>query len=165
MKYLFLVAVFACSYLYSEPGFHLLGTLSANDSTDCYNEIKGLGDVNGDGLPDFMIGNPCGHSAYLFLGDSTFNYAPSVLFTTNGVPGNTYGKTVFSADWNGDGYNDIAIGQPNWAEGGQFGINGTGKVWVYWGGPELDTIPDLELVVANLDDNTGWFYQIGRAHV
>ena len=69
------------------------------------------GDVNGDGLSDFIVGangndaaaNNAG-AAYLFFGRTSINYSSSLTLTGTGA-GDAFGSVVSSAgDVNGDGY-------------------------------------------------------------
>ena len=49
-----------------------------------------------------------------------------------------YGSYMFSSDINNDGYNDIVISDPGFSQGGL-----TGKNYIYFGGAQFDTIPDV----------------------
>jgi len=163
MKYSFFAVLFLSLSLHAEQRLMQIDTMTAFQSTDCFTMISNLGDVNGDGYPDFAVGNPCDYCVYIFLGGDSFDLYPSITIRINTIGNATFGKTVCGDDWNGDGYSDIAIGQPHWWEGGQYGIINAGKVWIYWGGPTLDTIPDLELVVGDNEQNYGWNFLFGSA--
>lgn len=77
-----------------------------------------IGDANQDGYADIVIGAPGAASdagkVYIFLGgaDGTA-LTPSASFTGSDLLGN-FGAAVASAgDFNGDGYEDLAVGAPS----------------------------------------------------
>ncbi len=54
------------------------------------------------------------------------------------------GSAITALDFNGDGYYDLIVGEPGW-----------NRVWVFFGGPGFDTVPDLVLTgVAGSDFGT-----------
>ncbi len=142
--------------LFAEKGFYLLGTMTGQGINDCYYHVAGIGDVNGDGFDDAMVGASAGQYAHLFLGSADFDTIPDVIFK------NMYVGTICGDDWNCDGYSDIAIGDPLFSLGNRE-ILESGKVWIYFGGPQIDTIPDLELVVGDVEEFTGWYYRFGSS--
>lgn len=82
------------------------------------NHVAGIGDVNGDGKPDILVGTCCfSNKAYVIFGADTF---PSELdaSTLNGTNGfiltsstSTFGDCIAGiGDVNGDGYDDLAVG-------------------------------------------------------
>ncbi|MFK7754656.1 MAG: hypothetical protein AB8B51_19170 [Sedimentitalea sp.] len=97
------------------------------------------GDVNGDGLDDFIIGGPNALQgrglAYVVYGDANapFNLDPSALNGTNGFiiqgsqAGGFFGTSVHAAgDVNADGFDDVIIGAS--------GANQGGAAYVVFGG-------------------------------
>jgi hypothetical protein len=76
-----------------------------------------VGDVNGDGYGDMLIGAPKANSsngnAYLVLGNSSLtSYDLSNAFTFSGSESEEAGGSVAIGDVNGDGYGDMLIGAP-----------------------------------------------------
>ncbi len=70
-------------------------------------------------------------SAYEFVG------------TINGeVSGDQFGSAIATVDFNADGYPDMVVSAPAADDAGL----SSGKVYIYYGGPDADTIPDLHLV-------------------
>jgi hypothetical protein len=102
--------------------------------------VAGVGDVNGDGYDDWMVGAPYADATpgalfqdhgkgYLYLGGPTPNGVADFEFVGSAF-GYQLGTIVTGGDFDGDGFSDIAIG------------NGT-EVSVYRGGPSLDGTPEL----------------------
>jgi cysteine-rich repeat protein len=104
--------------------------------------LANLGDINGDGYADFLVGaslgTPGGH-AHLYLGSSSGPpSAPSV--TLSAPDGGLFGSSVAGVgDINGDGYPDVAVGA-------QGALNFTGKVYLYLGnGLGIAATPSISL--------------------
>jgi hypothetical protein len=67
--------------------------------------------------------------------------------------GDVFGRAVASAgDMNGDGYADFAVGAPGYAAGVALAV---GRVYVYFGGPAADLVPDLVLTGVAAGDQLG----------
>lgn len=104
------------SLLHSEAGsgFDLLGYSAA-----------AAGDVNADGVPDYIVGAPVGSYARVYSGaDHT------VLLTLPGVGGDFFGASVTGAgDVNGDGRADLLVGARNASDT----LTQAGKVYLFSG--------------------------------
>ncbi|MFZ1873827.1 MAG: integrin alpha, partial [Chania sp.] len=128
-------------------GFYLT---SSNSGTDALlgQSVRSAGDVNGDGIDDFLIGAPDADSngktnngaVYLVYGQEGGGFATNTdldaLVTAGqakkwvGANTNDYmGTNIGSGDWNGDGIQDIAI--PSW--GSDEGASNGGKFDIYYG--------------------------------
>jgi hypothetical protein len=76
---------------------------------------SGVGDINGDGHADFVVGTPDANSgrgaAELYLGTATgWDSVPSMTMTPSGVAANYMGSRVGGlGDTNGDGLADFAV--------------------------------------------------------
>ncbi len=119
--------------LYGTTSFPALITVNDINGTNGFlidtpgsSQVAGLGDVNGDGIGDFMIGTPhwSGESWIIFGRNSNYP-APldiSWLDGTNGFRTSSFAgsrpsyKVGGAGDINNDGYNDMLIG--NWAFSG-----------------------------------------------
>jgi hypothetical protein len=56
------------------------------------------------------------------------------------------GWVMTTLDWNGDGYDDLVINSIQWnPDGYPFTHNTYGKLYVYFGGPNFDNIPEMEI--------------------
>jgi len=108
------------------PDWYYEGDTGANFGLS----VAGVGDVNGDGLADIMVGAPAIDTVYLFMGyGSFFGYAlssPELSITKSGGFGSSIGP---AGDVNGDGYADVIVGAPSYVNGG----NAVGAAFVFLG--------------------------------
>jgi hypothetical protein len=110
--------------------------------------LDNLGDVNGDGYDDIIVGAPnnseyaaAAGKAYLFYGGNPMDTIPDWWYYGEDTL-QVLGEVVSNAgDFNGDGYKDIMIGDYMYKEG----FNYIGRAIVFFGGPDLDTIPDWQV--------------------
>ncbi|HHS50928.1 MAG TPA: hypothetical protein ENN07_07425 [candidate division Zixibacteria bacterium] len=118
--------------------------------------IEPVGDVNGDGFVDFIIGAPGSYQAsnysgkaYLYFGGT--DPSKPALELTGEKPGDRFGASVTAlGDISGNGFGDFAIGAPRNDDGGV----DAGKVYIYYGGKELSGAPDMVLTGERSND---WF--------
>jgi hypothetical protein len=96
------------------------------------------GDVNGDGFSDIVVGLPYGPgNVDIYFGGSPMDTLVDLtLFET--PPEEWFGCAVGTGDVNGDGYCDIVAAD-------FYKDSGKGAVYVYYGGPLLDQVPDVTL--------------------
>src|SRR5206468_4489269 len=108
------------------------------------------GDVDGDGLDDFLLGAPSGDlapggAAVLVFGRASFPPAIDLsrdlgslaLLLASGRDGGAAGAAVAGVgDLNGDGFPDLAVGAPE-AAGAAPESGRPGRVHIVFGGPSL----------------------------
>ena len=132
--------------------------------------VSGLGDVNGDGFGDVLIGAPyvngTSGAAYLVFGKAAFTTSSLELSSLDGTNGAVFQGTVFpdssgrfvsgTGDVNGDGFADMLIG--SWYSG----INGdrSGKADLVFGRSTFTTAP---IQLASLDGTNGITFVGGTA--
>jgi hypothetical protein len=128
-----------------------------------FGPVAGVGDVNGDGLADFIVGAASGASnlqlgfAHLYFG----NTSPSAaIWNGTAAPqridlvspddayafGGSFGATLAGAgDINGDGYGDFIIGAVAGANGGMAHVyfGGSGRITSDWNGATAPQRVDL----------------------
>ncbi len=114
--------------------------------------VAGVGDVNGDGYDDVLVGAPEQNLAtgqvFLYNGAADGNLTVGFQAGGNG-PGENFGRSVAPAgDFNNDGYADFVVGYP----GG--GPVGQGMVFVYRGGP---VSPAYEIAWAGISGQNSLF--------
>ncbi len=120
--------------------------------------LAGAGDVNGDGYGDVVIGaycwpeSACQGKAYLYLG-SAAGLATTPAWTITGAnAGDRLGLSLSGAgDVDGDGYDDVAVGAPDYP-----GETAQGKVDLYLGSPDgLGATPAWTVTGATTGDDLG----------
>lgn len=119
-----------------------MGTTAVRIESDNANALLGTsvsfaGDINGDGYGDLIAGAPAranGGSTgacLVFYGSATgITTTPSLIVTNPSAGANNFGYSVSGAgDVNGDGYSDVVIGAPAYANGHA----AEGAIYVYLG--------------------------------
>ena len=109
----------------------VLYSFDGDDADDGFGKsVSGVGDVNGDGLDDFVVGSKFGGtnnagSARVFSGGDG-----SVLYNFDGATSSEqFGRSVSGAgDVNGDGTPDLIVGAPFRASS-DFSVNGIASVF------------------------------------
>jgi len=106
--------------------------------------VAWVGDVNGDGYDDFLIGAfrypeiQSHGKGYLYFGGPALDAVEDLVIPPPAGNVGWFGVSVASAgDFNGDSYADFIIGAQN--------SGNEGKAFIYYGGPSLDATPDLTL--------------------
>ena len=142
--------------LFSQAAMQLLTSIESPFADDTFSwswgaNIKGNGDINGDGYNDIVLaGKPLGsvdgrREVQIYLGGSTLNTEPDYIIPdpSEAQPFsnfNTFAKAIaYNGDLNGDGYCDLVISDYS------YGWHEWGRVYVYFGGPDFNTTPDLIL--------------------
>lgn len=105
--------------------------------------VTALGDFNADGDPDFAASNPGGESprVRVYFGGSELDHLVDLEMGT-GLDYSWFGSVLSGGnDLNGDGHPDLAVG----AGKDNSGTGQDGRVYVYFGGPDVDFYRDVEL--------------------
>jgi len=139
------------AYLYlGGPGLDMRAPVEIADATltsESYfgSRVAAAGDLNGDGLDDWMI-SVYGYDSMkgmvnIYFGGSNFDTDPDIQITGPTADAGFGCSIAPLGDVNMDGYDDIIIGS---SYDDIAGID-AGRAYIYFGGPAMDTTPDLQL--------------------
>lgn len=143
-------------FVYGEIWLHKLFEISGEDPSSGFAiSTSGAGDYDGDGHGDVIVGeylhvfdSDTTGAAYLFFG----NHSRDCLLFNGFQNGEKFGYLVESAgDFNGDGYDDLLISAPEWRVAG----SRIGRVFLYFGGDDMDTEADLVFSLPAQDGRFG----------
>ena len=124
-----------CALVYSGATGVLINRLGCADSLDYLGvALAGLGDVNGDGVPDFAVGAPYAPvtgAVYVYSGSTRAVIRRLDGGLDAGLIGSRFGWAVAATgDLDGDGRGDLLVGAPLATSGG---IQRCGSVFAYSG--------------------------------
>ena len=138
-------------YLGKENGLHPTPEMSLAGSLTKgrFGESLATGDLTGDGIADLVVGAP-GQSlagaqsgaVYVFPGTADTLFDTEKVVTLQGSALDQFGTSVATCDFNGDGFEDLAVGAPT-ATSTSPSILSRGYVALFLGGPEgIGSYPD-----------------------
>ncbi|HKK73296.1 MAG TPA: hypothetical protein VKA86_19000 [Candidatus Krumholzibacteria bacterium] len=121
--------------------------------------VDHAGDVNGDGIGDFIAGAPFDNAlgaeagrAFVWFGGSSMSDRPDVVLD-DGSAGDWFGFSVAGiGDVDDDGYDDVAVGAPGDDPSGEK----SGAVYVYLGGPSFSGSSEPIFAGEVGGDRFGW---------
>jgi len=127
--------LFASQSAFADVDMDVLYTIEYPDSTRV-KTVTSVGDFNGDGYPDFLVSLGM-QGVCLFYGGPDFDTQPDLIFYEDvesfGV------RTCHLGDFNGDNIDDFAVSASS-----EHGVDYyTGKIYIFYGSTEPDTIADL----------------------
>jgi hypothetical protein len=125
------------------------GTVASQFLGEC---VADLGDINGDGYDDLIVGAP-GYSAnqgraYIYLGGPEPDATPDLTLTGEGGSGEFGARVAGCGDVNGDGFDEWMVAAPSYS-------SSTGRVYFYLGGTSLNGTADLTLTGSAAADQFG----------
>jgi len=147
------VAILVAVVVFAPPGVGaasitssvLIDPVGENNADFFGTAVSWVGDVNGDGYDDLLIGafrypeiGSLG-KAYLYFGGPALDRVADLVISPPAGGSGWFGVSVASAgDFNGDDHPDFIIGAQN--------SGYEGKAFIYYGGPALDAVPDVSLI-------------------
>jgi hypothetical protein len=133
--------------LFAQGQFKLLTTIHGENNGDSFSSIDAIGDIDGDGYDDFIIGDG-GKYVKLYFGGSPFDTLKCIKFL-QGERRRVYASCCGKGDLNGDGYNDFVLNT-------LYDVNDY-RVEIYYGGKNKRTYDTPDIAITN----NGWYYNFG----
>ena len=138
----------------AQDSLYLVGTITGESYDKRITDVKGIGDVNGDGFDDFMVASYVSNTVTLYLGSSGLDLIKDVTFKPHSSMKQVvnFGGISGIGDVNADGYDDFIIHAAF-----RDYVLGKGIVFLYYGGIEVDTVPVNEFYEDWNQDGFGSF--------
>jgi hypothetical protein len=134
------------------------GSLGGEAKDDWFGQSVALGDLDGDGLAEVIVGAPyndrvasAAGAVFVFRGGATPPAVPWRVLTGEAANDQFGWSVAYLGDLDGDGFGDLAVGARLFGSGL---MAARGKAYLYRGGPVMDEIPDGAWLGESRDD---WF--------
>lgn len=122
--------------------------------------VASVGDLNHDGYGDFAVGDPGDDNGgtdagrvFVYFGRAANLPTTPDLVLRVGNGGDQFGFSIVGLGrFNGDEFDDLAVGAPN-NDGA--GLD-AGRVYIFYGGANMNATPDLNLAGQTAGDHFGW---------
>ena len=146
--------------LQAQNSLYLVGTITGESSELAVRAPQSIGDVNGDGYDDFMLTRKTSVEldptvVDLYFGSPDYDLNPDIIFH---FPGNDYYHYLNGGygigDVNNDGYDDFILSS-------SIGPITSSKVYLYYGGETIDTIPVFEFIPIYAYERFGSIERLG----
>ena len=110
------------------------------DTVELYGSAIAGGDVNGDGYSDIIVTSRANYTGTftgrLYIYTDIIDTTADIVIKGEAIE-SAYGQVICTGDFNNDGFDDVAVGAPNYRDPKE-----DGKVYVYYGGNTMDTAVD-----------------------
>jgi hypothetical protein len=104
-----------------------------------------VGDFNGDGFQDLAVANAGDKTISILLGNGDGTFRPQTTMPSTGFSSDPTG--IIAADFNGDGFLDLAV--ENYGSPGLEQFNLPGSVWILLGNGNGTFTPQIEIIGRN----------------